>query len=136
MQIRSLNGDEVLALKQALELAAKLVDRPVPLQIDAVQELYNAIVDGDADMAEAKIALGLSFGQLIADKARYEWVRVSDEYGEETCLSPIGVQLICAPISMIQKRIQSGNHADLVELRDETISSISSRMESGEYRPR
>lgn len=136
MQIRSLNADEVLALQQALELAARLVDRTLPLQIEAVQELYNALADGEADLAEANIALGLSFGQLIADEAGYEWVRVSDEYGEETCLSPIGVQLICAPISMIQKRLQSGDHPDLAELRDETISVISSRIELGEYQSR
>lgn len=136
MEIRELNSEEVAALKQGLNLAAKLVGQPLPLTVYAVQELYDSLRQSDTDFAEAGIALGLSFGQLIADEVGYEWVRVSDEYGEETGLSPIGARLFCAPISMIQKRLKSGENVNLVELRDETIRVISSRAKSGEYQPR
>ncbi len=136
MEIRELNSEEVAALKQGLSLAAKLLGQPLPLTVNAVQELYDLLRQSDSDFAEAGIALGLSFGQLIADEVGYEWVRVCDEYGEETCLSPIGARLICAPISMIQKRLESGEIVNLVELRDETIRVISSRAKSGEYQPR
>ena len=136
MNISELTQDELSALRDGLALAAKLVGKTLPLSLEHVQELYDTLRDNKSDFPEGTIALGLSFGQLIADQSGYDWVRVSDEYGEETCLSPVGAQLICSPISMMQKRLSNSEVEDLGHLRDETIKIISSKIQSGEYQPR
>ena len=51
----------------------------------------------------------------------FEWVRVIDDYGEETCVAAKGFCAFCAPISMIQKRIQRGDLPDFAAMRDATI---------------
>lgn len=43
---------------------------------------------------------------MIAAVTDYEWGRVSDEYGEETALSPPGLSVVCYAISMLEKRIE------------------------------
>lgn len=136
MNIRELTQEERDALEQGLDLAAKLVDGSRPLSAESVQELYEALLKRQGDFSEGVIAAGLSFGQLIADRAGYEWVRVSDEYGDETCLSPIGVQVMCAPISMIQKRMSQESRVNIPELRDETIQAIELGIKAGTYQPR
>jgi len=118
MNIRELTQDELSALRDGLALAAKLVDKTLPLSTEQVQELYDALRGHKSDYPEGAFALGLSFGQLIVDQSGYDWVRVSDEYGEETCLSPVGAQLACYPISMMQKRLSNGEAEDLIQSGD------------------
>ncbi len=132
--IRNLTDDEKCALNEGLALAANLVAGNLPLSVEQMQELYNALLETKSE--KAIIAAGLSFGQLIADKAGFEWVRVSDEWGEETSVSPPGVRLFCSPVSMIQKRLNRSEAVDIGALRDATISSLMQMIESGEYQPR
>jgi len=68
---------------------------------------------------------------MIAERTGWEWVRVTDEYGAETSLSPPGYMIACHPISMIQKRIAANEPVDLAELRDETIDVIERRIAEG-----
>ena len=133
MKIRALSDEEASALANGLALAAKLVDGTVPLSTDQVQELYDALREVDLEFAEGRIALGLAFGETIVAKAGYEWVRVSDQFGEETSLSPHGIQLACHPITMLQKRLDRGEVVDIAELRDETIKTIETGLASGDY---
>jgi len=59
--------------------------------------------------------------------------RVTDEYGAEISLSPLGYMVACYPMSMIQKRIAAVERVNLAELRDETIDVIKRRVGQGYY---
>lgn len=82
------------------------------------------------------IATGIAFGELISRKAGYDWVRVIDEWGSETCLSPKGWDGTCHPISMIQKRTARREDIDMGELRDDTIRTVQKRIDAGLVGPR
>ena len=104
--------------------------------MEKVQELYQVVAVNCRDYDKAQIAVGIAFGETIAEKAGWEWVRATDEYGSETSLSPPGYMVACYPISMIQKRIAADEQVNLGELRDETISIIEQRAREGYYEER
>src|SRR5207249_4356726 len=95
-----------LALEQGLDFAAKIARANRPLTFAQVQDLYDGYVAEQIDDADAILALGLSFGQLLINEERFEWVRCLDEFGEETSLAYEGVAIYVHPISMIQKRLE------------------------------
>lgn len=133
MEIRHLNDEEQSALRDGLNLAAQIVDHELPLTLDHVQILYDVVCQNHPDNVEAQIAVGLAFGEVIASETGYEWVRVIDEYGEETALSPIGLNAACHPISMVQKRMSNQEDVDLGELRDGVIEIIETRRAEGQF---
>lgn len=136
MEIQALNDDEQSALIDGLNLAARLLDTSLPLNIVQVQELFDALKARGNDFPEAAIAVGLAFGQVIVDETGFDWVRVQDEFGKETCVSPSGIKLICAPISMIQKRLSSEDSIDLTRLKGVVVEQINEKIDSGEYETR
>jgi hypothetical protein len=77
---------------------------------------------------EEVIALGIAFGAAINDRACFHWVRVSDPWGEETCVGPPHKTIHCAPISMVQKRLNRHEAIDLKQLADTVIGSIRSKL--------
>ena len=131
MDIRSLSDTEEEARLEALDLAAHCLDSINPLAIEDVQILYNAVVEDFRHNDRVQIALGIAFGEAIREKAGWEWVRTTDEWGAETSIAPQGYAISCHPISMIQKRIADGVVVDLVKLRDETIATIRMRIAEG-----
>ena len=131
MDIRPLSDDEEGYRQEALALAANYLDRTTPLPMEKVQELYQVVAENFRDYEKAQIAVGITFGEMIAERTGWEWVRVTDEYGAETSLSPPGYMIACHPISMIQKRIAANEPVDLAELRDETIDVIERRIAEG-----
>lgn len=133
MNIEPLTNEEEEAREEALQLAAQYLASPLPLTIDKVQELYDVVLDEFPENSKASIAVGIAFGEAIAEKSGYEWVRVTDEYGAETALAPAGIAVACHPISMIQKRIDANESVKLAELRDETIKVIEDRISLGLY---
>ena len=133
MDIRSLTEEEIEALEDGLRLAAKLVEGQLPLSAGEVQSLYDALCRSEGENVEAEIAAGLAFGALIASKSDMEWVRVVDDYGEETALSPPGLQMVCNPISMLRKRIASNEEIDIAELCGGLIGMIEKGIATGEY---
>lgn len=131
MDIRPLSDDEEGYRQEALALAANYLDSTTPLPMAKVQELYQVVTENFRDYDKAQIAVGIAFGEMIAERTGWEWVRVSDEYGAETSLSPPSYMIACHPISMIQKRIAANAPADLAELRGETIDVIERRITEG-----
>jgi hypothetical protein len=99
--------------------------------MEKVQELYQVVAENFRDQEKAQLAVGITFGEMIAERTGWEWVRVSDEYGAEASLSPSGYMIGCHPISMIQKRIAANEPVDLAQLRDETIDVIERRISEG-----
>jgi len=136
MEISPLDPEYRKALDDGLAMAARIAGQPAPLSSADVQGLYDAFRTEGIETAEAIIALGLAFGALIEREAGYEWVRVEDEYGKETCLAPVGMSVTIAPISMIQKRLAEGVEIDIAELVAETIRSVQKLLASGEYQAR
>jgi hypothetical protein len=131
LNLRPLNPEEVDAREAGLDMAAHLVGVSRPLTIDDVQSLYDACLDQSDLPMKALWALGFSFGEQIVIATNFEWVRVSDEYGDETCVAPPGREIFCAPISMIKTRIHEKERLSVSELRDDTIATILTRIKEG-----
>jgi hypothetical protein len=129
-QLRPLTEDEILAREAGLDMAARLAGAARPLSVAYVQALYDVLLIEQAG-DEALIALGLAFGEQIVAASDFEWARVSDEYGDETCVAVRGKEIFCAPISMIQRRIRRQERLDISSLRDETIAIIRKRIAEG-----
>jgi hypothetical protein len=123
-EIRPLTSDEAKALEQGLELAALLAKAIRPLRSDQLEALYNSIYGSDSRDPLHIIALGLGFGEELMTHGEFDWVRVTDDFGEETCIAMRGFCAYCAPISMIQKRLGRGELPDFVGLREATIAAL------------
>lgn len=124
MELRALTDDEATALHSGLALAASMAGSETKLSVSQVQSLYDAALDRDERDVERLIAIGLAFGDLIAGGSEFEWARISDKWGNETCVAVVGKMTHCAPISMIQKRISRAEAVDIDELRDGTIDAL------------
>jgi hypothetical protein len=114
-EYRTLNTEELNALEQGLALAASMAGMASELSMQQVQSLYDKALRKKPSDDEL-IAIGLAFGQQIIAKTGFAWVRISDQWGDETCVGPVGRSLHCAPISMIQKRLDRRDREDLETL--------------------
>lgn len=133
LDIRELRDDERAALDAGLALAQELIGGTDTYSWSAAQEPYDLVLRDRADpMGEAVIAIALYFGELVRINSGFEWVRVSDEYGEETCLSPPGKSIVCAPISMIQKRLEKPEALNVQEMGEGAIELVLRRVEEGQ----
>ena len=136
MRISGLTVEQAHAVDEAIALAADYLATDPPFSPVEVQRLYDAVARDHPEHVEAQIAVGMAFGEMIISKAAYEWVRVSDEYGEETALCHRAAAVTCFPISMLQKRISKREEVDLVELRDATIAVVEEAVTNGNWQPR
>lgn len=128
---RALTPSEREAMEQALRLAARMAKKALPLGFADVQRLYDhALRQAERDDEEV-IALGIAFGAAINERAGFDWVRVSDQWGDETCVGPPDKTIHCAPISMIQKRLNRQEQVDLRQLAEASISRIEELMAEG-----
>ncbi len=128
---RALNAEERDALEQGLALASRLAFLSRPLTMVDVQKLYDDALREKRIGDEALIAIGLAFGQQIINQTGFDWVRVSDQWGDETCVGPAGKSLNCAPISMIQKRLDRDEAIDLATLAATISRSMNESIERG-----
>ena len=133
MEIRDLNIQEMEALELSLKMISKFTREPRPVTLSVLQRAYDDLISFEKKFPQLEISLGISFGQRFVETGRYDWVRVSDEYGEETCVSPKGLKINVAPISMIQKRIDDKLNVDFRELFDETDKVVKDLIASKEY---
>lgn len=117
-ELRRLSDTEFGALHSGLKLAEQLAGVEGPLTTSDVQALYDAALDRGESEAELEIAIGLAFGALFVDGAEFEWARISDQWGDETCVAVVGKMVHAAPISMIQKRLHRGEQVSIAELWD------------------
>lgn len=136
MKISSLTAEQAQAIEEAIALAADYLATDPPFSPAEVQRLYDAVARDHPEHVGAQIAVGMAFGEMIIAHAGYEWVRVSDEYGEETALCHRTAAVTCFPISMVQKRVSTHEAVDLVELRDATIAVVEEAVADGNWQPR
>ena len=126
-ELRRLTDSEITALNSGLALASRLAKQESALTLEQVQALYDSALDDGRPDVERDIAIGLAFGSLIVDEKEFEWARISDKWGDETCVAVVGKNCNAAPISMIQKRLGRAETVDLAELRDGTIRLLRER---------
>jgi hypothetical protein len=129
---RALTPDERGAMEAALHLAAKMANVPLPLGFAQVQRLYDALLEQAERDEEEVIAVGIAFGAAINERARFDWVRVSDQWGDETCVGPPHKAIHVAPISMVQKRLVRSEVINLEEFADTVIGSVQSKVAENE----
>lgn len=127
---RALTPDEERAKEQALVLAARVAGTS-SLGFPELQGLYDRMLIQSDRNDEEVIALGIAFGAVVNEWAGFDWVRVSDQWGDETCVGPPHKTIHCAPISMIQKRLNRQEEVDLRQLADASISRIREMMADG-----
>ena len=130
---RTLSAEERDALEAGLNFAARLAECDPPLSLDQVQQIYNAFLEENVDDADAIIALGLAFGQCIVSSGPFEWVRVSDEYGEETSIAVLGAAIYLHPVSMIQRRLEQRERIIVEQLCNDTLAHLGELVEKGEH---
>lgn len=133
MEIRSLNTEEVSALNDALQMVSKFTSEQLPVSFSGLQRTYDDLLSWDKEYVELEISIGISFGQKFIETGRYEWVRVSDEYGEETVVSPKGFRTIISSISMLRKRLERNEAVKLKDFFRSVDSSIVEMIETGKY---
>lgn len=85
---------------------------------------------------EPLVALGVAFGEMICAQGDFEWVKLEDEYGSGPALALVGLDVVCSPIEMIEKRLEDGEAVDLVDLCSDTIATIERLVEEGAAGPR
>ena len=62
-------------------------------------------------------SLGIVFGKVFVNETPdYDWWVVEDEYGKDACVRYKETTLLIFPQTMLSKRIEDGEHVDVVEL--------------------
>jgi hypothetical protein len=78
-------------------------------------------------------ALGVTFGDALAEKLMLDWVVVHDEIGRDPALNWPGNSLLCYPLTMIAKRIEAGQRVDVYDLFRNTEQVLCDAAFSGRY---
>lgn len=135
MPAAALTEEEHDALQSGLGLAAAMAGGARPLSAAQVQALYDGM-RGKEGVAQALGVVGLAFGELILPQGPFEWVRVSDEHGTETCIGVKELDLFCYPISMIEKRLKQDEAIEVEMLARQTAAELKKLAEAGSAKPR
>jgi hypothetical protein len=61
-------------------------------------------------------SLGVVFGDAVAEETSMEWVMVEDSYGRDPALRAPGTSIVVYPLTMISKRVESGETVDVFAL--------------------
>ena len=89
--------------------------------------LLNAILSNGWVRPDETIklqALGVAFGDALAQHLGLEWVQVSDEYGTDPALRLPGTSVLTFPITSISKRIEQGEVVDVLQLFKSACQAI------------
>jgi hypothetical protein len=78
-------------------------------------------------------ALGVAFGDALAQKLMLDWVTVDDEYGCDPALNWPGTSIYSYPLTTISKRVEQGESLDVWEFFDGTCSQLNDMAFSGKY---
>jgi hypothetical protein len=78
-------------------------------------------------------ALGIAFGDAVAQSLMLDWVSVDNELGCDPALNWPGTSIYSYPMTMISKRIERGEHIDIYELFEATCSLLNEMAHSGDY---
>ncbi len=69
-------------------------------------------------------SLGITLGDALIQREGYDWVTVEDQYGRDPALKIEGTTMILFPLTMISKRIESGETVDVYQLIDGIVGMV------------
>ena len=69
-------------------------------------------------------SLGIVLGDVLAVVTGSEWVEVEDEYGRDAALRFAGPDDVIFPMTMISKRVESGEDVDVFALFSTVAQSV------------
>ncbi len=61
-------------------------------------------------------SLGVTFGDVLAERFGLTWAMMHDEYGRDPCLYLSGTTIRIFPLTSISKRVERGESVDIGEL--------------------
>ena len=78
-------------------------------------------------------ALGIAFGDALAQQLMLDWITVEDELGRDPALNWPGTSIYSYPTTTISKRIERGEKIDVQEFFDATCATLNDMAFSGRY---
>jgi hypothetical protein len=134
-----LDPDDDTRLREAREwIMGHFTEKPEAkyASIEGKLRVVDAILANDwvdADETWKLQALGVAFGDALAQKLELEWVTVEDEYGKDPGLNWPGTTLLCHPLTMISKRIEDGEIVEVQHLFEQTVNRLTDLASSARY---
>jgi len=77
-------------------------------------------------------ALGIAFGDALAQKLMLDWITVDDSYGRAPALRWPGTSIVSFPMTMISKRIEDGEPVDIHPLFEGICAQLTNMAYSGQ----
>jgi len=127
---------QIEAIDAALARAAKWAGVDRSPDAEKVQEIYDAFLEQSISDSDRIITLGIAFGQVLVDCGGLEWVQIKDQYGEEVCVAVKDKECFCAPISMMEKRINRAESLSIARLCAETLELLDAQSQKVGVRAR
>ena len=121
-RVTKLEAADIANLESARHWVREHFERDAQHKYHLVQEklrLLQGILDaGWIDPTEtAKLqSLGVALGDALEQELHMEWVMVEDEAGSDPALKMPGTTVILFPLTMISKRVESGDTVDVADL--------------------
>jgi len=79
-------------------------------------------------------ALGVVFGDILANELGLHWELVTDKYGTDPVLRYGSAPVQVAAVTMISKRVEDGKEIDLADLVEGVRNTLKEMKESGDYK--
>lgn len=129
-KVSALTDDDHHQLTQQRDLVVQSVPEPSKhsfstalAKIAAIQSILDADVFAPDETYQLQ-ALGVVFGDALAEEYGYEWIIIEDEYGRDPALrvnlndaeSSKVRHLHSFPLTMISKRVEDGEEIDVLGL--------------------
>jgi hypothetical protein len=123
-------ADQIKSQRQR-ELAGQLARRHLgtPIRGGKVTDLFTLqrLLDGNSigpkDVFDQQ-ALGLAFGDVLAEQLDLQWVVVDDNYGRSRALRWKQEEDLWFPVTMFSKRIAQGRPVEVDELYDQVADRV------------
>ena len=133
-------SDQVRLNKQRAVVLSELARRygaqrltGAPSDLPLLQRLVDDNVFGKTQTWELQ-ALGVAFGDVLANDLGMRWVVVTDEYGTDPTLRYRDTSIQVNALTMISNRIEDGKPVDLEDIRQGVRREIDRILKSGDYK--
>jgi len=136
-----LSADDLAMLDAEREFANSVVESRFPntqllgtaADLEVLQQIFESGPYSDSAEGEL-VALGTSFGDLLARALELDWVCYTDASGSDIGLRYRETSIVLFPRDMIVKRVEQNQMVVLPQLYDEVIREVEKLLESGDFR--
>ena len=98
-----------------------------------IQRLVDDKVFANTQTDELQ-ALGVVFGDVLANELGLRWVMVTDAYGTDPVLRYKETSIQLGALTMISKRVEEGREVELEQLLKAISQHVKNMIQSGEYK--